>query len=122
MVTWLPRESATTPSLRSISERFCPYWPNSTEARRLSSKVSTTWVVAFSPAPVGVGTSEPWSDPRVRNASGLQMFGQSRQPGHVDMAPRRLRELAKQAVGAGPNDRHAAHGADQRGGRHHLHG
>src|SRR5262249_27874345 len=40
-VTWLPRCSATTPSRRSISARFCPYWPNGRDASRFWSKAST---------------------------------------------------------------------------------
>src|SRR6516165_5665850 len=45
MVTWLPRELATTSSRRSIKARFWPYWPNSVEAKRLSSKVRTICAV-----------------------------------------------------------------------------
>src|SRR5215471_4125769 len=116
MVTWLPRESATTPSRRSISARFCPYWPNSTEASRLSSKASTTWVAALSPAVAGVGTSAPLSDPRVRNASGLHTC----QRGRRDV--RRRGEFTEQAVRAGARDRDGDHLADQRRRRHHLHG
>ena len=51
-MTWLPRCSAVTPSRRSISARFWPYWPNSTEAWRLSSKSSAALVGA--PSTVGV--------------------------------------------------------------------
>jgi hypothetical protein len=54
-VTWLPRCSATTPSRRSIKARFWPYWPNSMEASRLSSKLSTTCVTVFAPGTSGEG-------------------------------------------------------------------
>src|SRR5262249_10549287 len=117
MVTWLPRESAVTPSRRSISARCWPYWPNSVEASRLSSKASTTWVALVSPAASGEGRSEPLSEPRVRNASALQGC----QLGRGGLARQRPRKLAKQAVGAGARDRHGHDLADQRGGRHRLH-
>src|SRR5262249_58240876 len=65
-VTWLPRCSAPTPSPRSISARFCPYWPNNKDASRLSSNASTTCVAVLSPA------KDPLSDREERNGSGLQ--------------------------------------------------
>src|SRR5262249_59828724 len=68
--TGFPRCSATTPSLRSISARFCPYWPNNRDASRLSSKASTTWVAELPPA-VGEDTNDPLSDRDERNGSGL---------------------------------------------------
>ncbi len=70
MVTWLPRESATTPSLRSITARFCPYCPNSTDARRLSSKSSTIRVIGLSCDDVAV--PDPLFGLKLRNASGLR--------------------------------------------------
>src|SRR5882724_2989136 len=113
-VTWLPRESATTPSRRSINARFCPYWPNSVEARRLSSKVSTVSAVAVSLASAADGAI-PLSVGRLRNASG------SNCDAGLCIDTWRIREHAEQAVcdGSGDGDRH--HCADQACGRYDLH-
>src|SRR5579871_3682910 len=117
MVTWLPRESAVTPSRRSIRARCWPYWPNSVEARRLSSNASTTWVAPFSAVGDGEGMSEPLSEPRGRNASALQ----GREFGRGGAAHRRLRQLAEQTVGARARDRDGDDLADHRRRRHRLH-
>src|SRR5262249_33739819 len=116
MVTWLPRESATTPSRRSISARCCPYWPNSVEASRLSSNASTTWVAPFSAVAAG-GMSEPLSVPRVRNASALQ--ARELGCGISDEGPR---DVADQAVRSGGGDGDRGPLADQPGRCHDLHG
>src|ERR1043166_574729 len=117
MVTWLPRESAVTPRRRSIRARCWPYWPNSVEARRLSSNASTTWVAPVSAVSAGEGMSEPLSEPRVRKLLALQ----AGKLGCGGVARERLRELAEQTVGAGAHDRDRDHLADQRGRRHRLH-
>src|SRR5437762_582931 len=113
MVTWLPRESATTPSRRSISARFCPYWPNSVEARRLSSKVSMVCVVAVSFTSLAAGTI-PLSVGKLRNASG------SNGDAGFCLDSRLAREHAKQAVGSDIRDGHRHHRADHIPSRHHL--
>src|ERR1700744_4239999 len=101
MVTWLPRESATTPRRRSISARFWPYWPKSIEASRLSSKASTTWVAALSSGAAGEGRRGLLSDPRVRKSSSLQDGFKNSRDRWRRVVRRRLRELAEQAVGPG---------------------
>src|ERR1700752_3929689 len=117
MVTWLPRESATTPRRRSIKARFWPYCPNSVHARRLSSKVSTVCVVAVSFASLVAGTI-PLSVGRLRNASGSERFERL---GGFWPDSRPLRERAEQAIGSNLRDRHGYHRADQMRRRHDLH-
>src|SRR5882757_4266902 len=73
MVMWLPRESTTTLSRRSISARFCPYGPTSAEAARLSSKSMTTWVsggICMSRSNLRLGASEDESDALLGKGSG----------------------------------------------------
>src|SRR3954470_4239919 len=73
MVKWLPRESTTTPSRRSISARFCPYGPTSADAARLSSKSMTTWVsggACRSRSSLRLGASEGESDALLGKGSG----------------------------------------------------
>src|SRR5215510_3024796 len=107
MVTWLPRCSATTPSRRSISARFCPYCPNSTEASLLSSKASTVCVVAVSSeaAPAGITESV------VRKGVSNSCCGEDR---------RLVLETAEKTVAADLGDGHALERADQLLWRHHL--
>src|SRR5262245_45762500 len=107
MVRWLPRCSATTPSRRSISARFCPYCPKSTEASLLSSKASTVCVVAVSSeaAPGGITGSV------VRKGVSNSCCGEDR---------RLVLETSEKTVAADLNDGHALDRADQLLGRHHL--
>src|ERR1700759_63527 len=73
MVMWLPRESTTMPSRRSICARFCPYGPTSSEAARLSSKSMTTCVsggTCMSRSNLRLGTSEGESDALFGKGSG----------------------------------------------------
>src|SRR5215472_8223051 len=109
MVTWLPRCSATTPSRRSISARFCPYWPNSTEASLLSSNASTVWVVAVSSDAAAGGMTG--SD--VRKGASSSCCGQGR-------VTRFVSERAKEAVAADLGDDHALDRSDQVCRRHDL--
>src|SRR5262245_23021263 len=113
-VTWLPRESATTPRRRSISARFCPYCPNSVDARRLSSKVSTAWVGAVSSGPEG---ASELSVGRLRNASGSGCD----KAGGFCIDSRGPGERPEQAVGHGGRDRDRHQRADQGCRCHHVH-
>src|SRR5438105_1449229 len=73
MVMWLPRESTTTPSRRSISAKFCPYGPTNAEAARLSSKSMTTCVsggICMSRSSLRLGASEGESDALFGKGSG----------------------------------------------------
>src|SRR6185295_10549913 len=117
MVTWLPRESATTPSLRSSRARFCPYWPNSVEARRLSSKVSTVWVVAVSSGTEGA--SVPLSVVRLRNELGSG-GDEILRGGEFCIDSGAVGERSEQAVGSGIRNCYRNHLADQVFRRHHL--
>src|SRR5262249_20793689 len=110
-VTWLPRCSATTPSRRSISARFCPYWPNSRDASRFSSKASTIWVAAVSPA-ADEDTKDSLSDREERNRSDLHQY---RFCGHIDRS-----EGSEQTVGADYRDPRRYDVADHCRWRHDL--
>src|SRR5207248_11770907 len=98
MVMWLPRESTTTPSRRSISAKFCPYGPTSAETARLSSKSMTTCVsggTCMSRSSLRLGASEGESDALLGKGSGSS----------ADLGMRKLRgwrwrrsEVAEQAV------------------------
>src|SRR4029450_11041545 len=107
MVTGFPRAPATTPGRRSISARFCPYWPNSTEASLLSSKASTVCVVAVSSeaAPGGITESV------VRKGVSNSCCGEDR---------RLVLETAEKTVAADLDDGHALDRADQLLWRHNL--
>src|ERR1700716_542677 len=121
MVMWLPLESTTTPSRRSISARFCPYGPTSADAARLSSKSMTTCVsggTCMSRSSLRLGASEGESDALFGKGSGSRgHWRKSRLPG-----PRiwRGRELAKQAVALEAFDRNRKHLSDDVGRRHHM--
>src|SRR5882724_7820267 len=103
---WLPLESTTTPSRRSISARFCPYGPTSADAARLSSKSMTTWVsggACRSRSILRLGASEGESDALLGKGSGS----------HRDLRKRTLRRLhgrrcepAEQAVALEAFDGH----------------
>src|SRR5262249_33487813 len=89
--------SAPALGLRSISARFCPYWPNNRDASRLSSKASTTWVAEL-PPPVGEDTNDPLSDRDERNGSGLHQ--------HRFRVDAGVNARTEQAIGADVGTRH----------------
>src|SRR5450830_493555 len=109
-VTWLPRCSATTPRRRSISARFCPYWPNRTDASLLSSKASTICVIAVSSEAAAGGITG--SD--VRKGVSSSCCGQRRRAGMFG-------KPAEQSIGSDIGDGHRQYRTDQRGRRHDLH-
>src|SRR5262249_21480049 len=111
MVRWLPRCSATTPSRRSISARFCPYCPNRTEASLLSSKASTVCAVAVSSEAAAGGITESG----VRKGVSSSCCGK-------DGGVRLVSKSAKQTVAADFGDGHALDGANQFDRRHDMHG
>src|SRR5271170_7743186 len=99
MVMWLPRESTTMPSRRSICARFCPYGPTSAEAARLSSKSMTTCVsggICMSRSNLRLGASEGESDALFGKGSGSNVHSGGCGP---DGVPRGgCYEFAEQAV------------------------
>src|ERR1700681_1217135 len=127
---WLPRESTTTPSRRSISARFCPYGPTSAEAARLSSKSMTTCVsggICMSRSSLRLGASEDESDALLGKGSGsrcrlrrghLRRCHVSR-GGPDGVRMRCGRELAEQAVALEAFDGHRQYLPDDiRRGQH----
>src|SRR5437660_2563337 len=86
MVTWLPRESTTTPRRRSIRARFCPYCPNSVEASRLSSKASTNCVAGPLVVTIEGDARDPFSIRGDRNGFSAPCLHVSRE--HAEQAVR----------------------------------
>src|SRR3984893_52916 len=99
-VTWFPRCSATTPSLRSSRARFCPYCPNSVEASRLSSKASTNCAAGPLVVTIEGDARDPFSIRGDRNGFSAPCL-------HVS------REHAEQAVRARFGDPYRRNFADQ---------
>src|ERR1700726_242787 len=128
MVMWLPRESTTTPSRRSICARFCPYGPTSAEAARLSSKSMTTCVsggICMSRSSLRLGASEDESDALLGKGSGSRghcrwCHGRSCDPGSSGPRIGSGREFAEQAVALEAFDLHRQHLADDVRRRHHM--
>src|ERR1700722_11562781 len=126
MVMWLPRESTTTPSRRSICARFCPYGPTSAEAARLSSKSMTTCVsggTGMSRSSLRLGASEGESDALFGKGSGsrcqvrnghLRGARENRLPGQ------RRSKFTEQAVALEAFDSHRQNLADDIRRRHHM--
>src|SRR5215470_12666942 len=109
MVRWLPRCSATTPSRRSISARFCPYCPNRTEASLLSSNASTVCVVAVSSEAAVGGITESGVRKGVSSSCCDKCGG-----------ARFIGESTKKTVATHFGDGHTPDRANQPGGRHDL--
>src|SRR6201996_5464827 len=121
MLMWLPRESTTMPSRRSIWARFCPYGPTSEEAARLSSKSMTTCVsggTCMSRSYLRLGTSEGESDALFGKGSGSNA---DLVRGRSEVARRdRWREFAFEAVAFETIDSHRQHLSDNVGRGHHM--
>src|SRR5438105_4693196 len=123
MVMWLPRESTTTPSRRSISAKFCPYGPTNAEAARLSSKSMTTCVsggTCMSRSNLRLGASEGESDALFGKGSGSVSDVRRERPD--GMRVHRHREFAEQAVALEAFDPYRQNLADDIGRRHHMGG
>src|SRR5205814_2156197 len=121
MVMWLPRESTTTPSRRSISAKFCPYGPTNAEAARLSSKSMTTCVsggTCMSRSNLRLGASEGESDALFGKGSGSVGHVRGGRPAGM----RRGGELAEQAVAFEAFDSDRENLADDVGRGHHMRG
>src|SRR5580692_10195661 len=124
MVMWLPRESTTTPSRRSISARFCPYGPTRADAPRLSSKSMTTCVsggICRSRSSLRLGASEGESDALLGKGSGSRddwrRMGWLRKSS-LQRQPRR--EFAEQAVALEALDLDRQYLSDDIGRGHHM--
>src|ERR1700681_4562695 len=127
---WLPRESTTTPSRRSISARFCPYGPTSAEAARLSSKSMTTCVsggICMSRSSLRLGASEGESDALFGKGSGSRCHfgGRHFRRRHVRSSLRgsrirRAHELAEQAIALEALNLHRQYLSDDVGRGHHM--
>src|SRR5580700_7107864 len=122
MVMWLPRESTTMPSRRSICARFCPYGPTKAEAARLSSKSMTTCVsggTCMSRSNLRLGASEGESDALFGKGSGS--VGDVRGDRPDGMGWHRVScEFAEQAIALEAFDSHRQHLADSVDRGHHM--